>query len=179
MQNDEVVYFNMDKENFFFRDTNGLNVTNGKTDHEGVEIGLLIPILDRFDAGLNYTHAQHEYKSFQNASGIVKGNDIDTAPENIANTRFGWNFLAGGRAEIEWEHIGSYYLDARNEHEYDGHDVFHLRVSKPVHKNVTLHARINNLTDKAYATRGDFAFGSYRFFGGEERTIHGAVTLAF
>jgi iron complex outermembrane recepter protein len=175
----EVVYFNMDKENFFFRDTNGLNVTNGKTDHEGIEIGLLIPILDRFDAGLNYTHAQHDYKSFQNASGIVKGNDIDTAPENIANTRFGWNFLAGGRAEIEWEHMGAYYLDATNEHEYDGHDVFHLRVSKPVHKNVTLHARINNLTDKAYATRGDFAFGSYRFFGGEERTIHGAVTIAF
>ncbi|MFT4584257.1 MAG: iron complex outermembrane receptor protein [Gammaproteobacteria bacterium] len=175
----EAVYFNMDKENFFFRDTNGLNVTNGKTEHEGVEIGLVIPILDRFDAALNYTRAQHDYKSFRNASGIVKGNAVDTAPENIANTRFGWNFLSGGRAEIEWEHMGSYYLDPSNEHEYDGHDVFHLRVSKPVHKHVTLHARIDNLTDKAYATRADFAFGSYRFFGGEERTIHGGVTISF
>jgi iron complex outermembrane receptor protein len=44
---------------------------------------------------------------------------------------------------------------------------------------VTLHARIDNLSDKAYATRADFAFGSYRFFGGEERSFYGGVTISF
>ena len=175
----EAVLFLMDKQNFFFRDTNGLNVTNGKTDHRGIEIGLFIPLLDHFDIATNYTHARHEYRNFINASGIVAGNKVDTAPKNIANTRFGWNFVSGGRAEMEWQHMGSYYLEPSNAHQYEGHDVFHLRVSKPVHKNVTLHARIDNLSDKAFATRADFAFGSYRFFGGEERSFHGGMTISF
>ena len=97
----------------------------------------------------------------------------------MANSRFGWNFVNGGRAEMEWQHMGSYHLDPANAHKYEGHDVFHLRVSKPIHRNVTLHARIDNLSDKAYATRADFAFGSYRFFGGEERSFHGGVTISF
>ena len=175
----EAVFFTMDKENFFFRDTNGLNVTNGKTDHHGIEITLFVPVLDRFDIATTYTFAQHEYGDFVNASGIVAGNAVDTAPENMANVRFGWNFLKRGRAEMEWQHMGSYFLDPSSAHKYKGHDVFHLRVSKPVHNNVTLHARILNLSDKAYATRADFAFGAYRFFGGEERSFHGGMTISF
>jgi iron complex outermembrane receptor protein len=175
----EAVLFLMDKENFFFRDTNGLNVTNGKTDHRGVELALFIPLLGHFDIAMNYTHARHEYRNFINVSGSAAGNEVDTAPKNMANSRFGWNFVNGGRAEMEWQHMGSYHLDPANAHKYEGHDVFHLRVSKPIHRNVTLHARIDNLSDKAYATRADFAFGSYRFFGGEERSFHGGVTISF
>ena len=175
----EIVLFLMSKQNFFFRDTNGLNVTNGKTDHRGIEIGLFIPLLDRFDIATNYTHARHEYRNFINASGILAGNKVDTAPKNIANTRFGWNFNGDGRAEIEWQHMGAYYVDPNNVNDYKGHDVFHLRVTMPLHKKVRLYARIDNLSDEAYATRADFAFGSYRFFGGEERSFHGGITISF
>ncbi len=175
----EAVFFTMRKENFFFRDSNGLNVTNGKTDHHGIEIALFVPVTDRLDIATNYTFAKHEYDAFTNTSGAAKGNAVDTAPEHMADFRFGWNFVTGGRAELEWQHMGSYFLDPSNAHKYGGHDVFHLRVSKPVHKNVTLHARINNLSGNEYATRADFAFGDYRFFGGEERSFHGGMTVSF
>jgi len=32
-------------------------------------------------------------------------------------------------------------------------------------------ARVNNLTDRAYADRADYAFGNYRYFPGRGRTL--------
>ena len=181
--NYELLGYYMKKKNFFFRDSFGNNVTDGKTKHRGVEASLFMPLTQQFDVGANYTYAIHQYDFDQAAKfgndTITSGDDIDTAPRNIANVRFGWNYLANSRAEIEWSHIGEYFLDPANNHTYDGHDVFNLRTDWYVTSNVMVRGQILNLTDVGYADRADFAFGDYRFFPGQGRNYHVGVSYNF
>jgi iron complex outermembrane recepter protein len=73
--------------------------------------------------------------------------------------------------ELEWIAIGSYYVDAANAHSYEGHDLLNLRLGWDVTDDWSTGLRVNNLTDRAYADRADFAFGNYRYFPGRERSV--------
>ncbi|MEH6710322.1 MAG: hypothetical protein V7733_03850, partial [Paraglaciecola polaris] len=66
-----------------------------------------------------------------------------------------------------------------NEHEYSGHDLLNLRTQLRVNKHLSLNANIENLTDEKYASRADYAFGSYRYFGGQPRTFYLGGQYAF
>ena len=76
------------------------------------------------------------------------------------------------RIELEWEKIDSYPVDERNAHFYQGHDVFNLRTKMPINENISIGIYVNNITDKNYANRADFAFGSYRYFVGQKREVY-------
>ncbi len=99
---------------------------------------------------------------------IVSGNDMDTAPRTLGSLRVGWNGLRA-LIELEWVHIGAYYLDAANEHRYDGHDLLNARAVWRVSDRWSLTGRVNNITDELYADRADFAFGEYRYLPGRPR----------
>ena len=177
--NYEISLFYMKKRNFFFRDSAGLNVTNGRTKHRGVEVALNMPLGEQFDLAANYTYARHSYDFDNASSGVESGNDVDTAPRHIANVRLGWNIKANTRAELEWLHMGDYFLDPSNEHEYDGHDLVNLRFTSQLTSNITLHGQVKNLFDEEYADRADFAFGDYRFFPGRDRTFEIGASYQF
>ena len=85
--------------------------------------------------------------------------------------RLDWQFLPAANVELEWVSVGRYFVDAGNANEYEGHDLLNLRVGWNVGQSWTTTLRINNLTDRAYADRADFAFGNYRYFPGRERTL--------
>ncbi|MDX2370722.1 MAG: TonB-dependent receptor, partial [Colwellia sp.] len=163
----EVVVYNMNKDNFFFRDAQGLNVTDGETSHQGLELSVNYDLTDELSVAVNYSYGQHEYEFDHASSGVVKGNKVDTAPEQLANVRLAWQPTDNSKLELEWLHMGEYYLDPANEHDYAGHDLLQLRGSMALNNNTRLFARIENLTDEKYASRADYAFGSYRFFGGQ------------
>jgi iron complex outermembrane receptor protein len=57
--------------------------------------------------------------------------------------------------------------------------LWQLRGAINLNSDVDLFARIENLTDEKYASRADYAFGSYRFFGGQPRAIHVGVNVNF
>jgi len=183
--NYEVAAYYMKKKNFFFRDSFGNSVTDAKTKHRGVEVSLSLPLGEQFDIAANYTHAIHEYdsdheaKSNLQSQAISSGDEIDTAPRNIANVRLGWNFQADSRAELEWSHMGSYYTDPANTAEYDGHDLFNLRVNTQVTSGLAIHGQIKNLFDEEYADRADFAFGDHRYFPGRERHYEVGASYSF
>ncbi len=177
--------FYMKKKNFFFRDSFGNSVTNAKTKHRGIEMSLSMPLGEQFDISANYTHALHTYDSSHAAKAslasqaITKGDEIDTAPKNIADVRLGWNFRTDSRAELEWSHIGNYYTDPAHTAEYKGHDLFNLRINTQVSKHLAIHGQIKNLFDTEYADRADFAFGDYRFFPGRDRNYEIGASYSF
>lgn len=175
----EVSLFYMKKKNFFFRDSDGLNVTDGKTKHRGLEVALSMPLFEQFDLGANYTYARHTYDFTNTASEVFSGNDIDTAPRHIANVRLGWDVNPHSRAELEWQHMGDYYLEPSNEHKYDGHDLLNLRVETKVTEKLTLHGQVKNILNEEYADRADYAFGSYRFFPGQKRNFQIGASYSF
>jgi iron complex outermembrane receptor protein len=169
-----IAAFTMEKDNVIFRDANAFNVSDGKTDHVGIEYEFSWPILDTLTVSLAGTYAEHTYafdRAIEGGETIISGRDVDTAPRHINTARVNWQFLPSATAELEWYSVGRYWLDAANAHEYGGHDLLNLRVAWNVTDSWSTLVRLNNVTDRAYADRADFAFGNYRYFPGRGRSL--------
>ena len=73
--------------------------------------------------------------------------------------------------ELEWQHMGRYFLEPTETHDYEGHELLHLRLNQQLSRHFSWSVRLTNLTDEQYADRADFAFGDYRYFIGEPRSL--------
>ncbi len=175
----ELVGYTMEKENYFFRDSQGFNVEDGKTDHQGVELSYFIDLSKNFKLSGSASFSKHKYNFDHTPNGIKNGNIIDSAPKDLANTRLSYLFSNNGKVEIEWIKIGGYPVDEKNAHFYDGHDTFNLRIQGSLGEATTIAFKVSNLTDQRYANRADFAFGSYRYFAGHEREFHFSLNKEF
>ena len=72
--------------------------------------------------------------------------------------------------------MGSYYLNASNTQRYDGHDLLHAVLTTQTGPLI-VGLKVRNVLDRAYAERADFAFGSFRYFPGQPRSVF--VTLRY
>lgn len=176
----DVTAFVERKRDEVLRDSNGFNVSAGRTRAEGVELALTVMPLERhtFDAAV--TWSRHRYDFSQVIAGgetIVSGNDVDTAPRWMGSLH--WRFAPSERltTELEGIYLGRHYVNAENTERYDGHLLFNLRADWEVRPGTRLSARVLNLTDERYADRADFAFGNYRYFPGQPRRAHLAVEV--
>ena len=181
--NFEVSAYGMQKDNFFFRNSDGFNITNGKTSHRGIELSASLPISEIFEFSGNLNLARHEY-DFTDlvgsaSSSAIKGDPVDSAPDVFGHAKVKAKLADGVFAELEWRHMGEYALDPGNTAFYPGHDVMVLRGQYKVSDAAVLFARIDNLWDTNYANRADFAFGAERYFPGRPRTIFWGIRGEF
>ncbi len=179
----EVAAYAMQKDNFFFRNSDGFNVTNGKTSHRGLELSVVLPISEIFEVSGNINLARHEY-DFTDlvgsaSSSVTKGDPVDSAPDVFGHAKIKANLTAGVSTELEWRHMGDYALDPGNTEFYSGHDVMVLRGQYKISDAAILFARIDNLWDQDYANRADFSFGAERYFPGRPRTIFWGIRGEF
>ena len=178
-----VTAFAMKKHNVFFRDADGFNVTGGQTRHHGLELALDWLASSTLTFNLAGSWARHLYdfdRPVSTASETIRaGAEIDTAPEWLWNVRARWQPTARFSGELEWSHMGRYFTDAGNLHSYDGHDLFHLRARYQWREGAEIFGAIRNLLDTRYAERADYAFGSDRYFPGEERGVSIGVRVGF
>ena len=173
----EATAFIMKKENYHFRDGDDRYETDGKTDHVGVEMSLDWMLTRDWSLATQLTYAQHEY-AFDREVGqvpfgsnpletITDGNTVDGAPETLANTRIRFKYNERTHINFDWEHVGSYFMDASNSTEYDGHNIFAVSADYILSGQSRLSLRIDNLLDEEYAKRADKWFGNDRYFPGE------------
>ena len=179
----DVVGFWADKRNFFFRDSNGFNVLDGRTRHVGVETSIGWEPTERFRLVGALTYARHTYR-FDNvvgtASEIIRfGADVDTAPRILSNLRAVWRPLDRAEIEAEWVRVGRYFTNAANSNIYEGHNLMHLRLGFELTRQFSVFFAARNVLDRLYAERADFAFGNERFFPGEERTFSFGLSARF
>ena len=175
----EIVGYTMKKQDYFFRDSQGFNVENGVTKHNGIEFNYFKTFGDNFEISGSLSFADHEYDFNHTPNKIVKGNTIDSAPKELANTRFTYLPTIGGKFELEWIRVGDYPINESNAHNYEGHDIFNLRLKRDLTGKTSIGLNIRNLTDERYATRADYAFGSYRYFVGNEREFYFSLEKEF
>lgn len=166
-------FYSLEKDNVIYRDSDFFNVSNGETWHRGVELTFDQQLSDVLRVDFAGTYARHSYEHSQlSGEQDVKGNDIDTAPKVLFNTRLSYDVTEEIQAQLEWQHVSSYYTDAENLNEYDGHDLVHGRISWDVTNSITLYARINNMLDTEYAERADYtSFSGPRYFPGRPRNF--------
>lgn len=149
-------------------------VNAGKTRHQGVELGVQAQLWSQLQLALSYSHAKHSYEDWQTGNQDFSGNDMATAPRNLANTRltytpFGAQHL---RTQLEWQHLGSYWLDDANTQKYAGHDVVNLRTNYSFDKLWSVFASINNLADVRFAESASLNANNPVYSPGTERAFY-------
>mgnify|MGYP003708046257 FL=1 len=169
----DVAAYYAEKENFFFRDSDGLNVTDGSTRHQGIEAQAAYDI---FGDGLltvsgTASYAEHTYtfdRIVASGSEIIRsGNEVDTAPNWLGDVRLTWRPTDAFEASVSAEYIGEYFTDPANTQTYPGHTVTQARASYDFTETLEGFVIVRNLFDLNYADRADFAFGGNRYFPGE------------
>ncbi|MEX0297778.1 MAG: TonB-dependent receptor, partial [Kordiimonas sp.] len=183
--NDRVSYnfafYAMQKDNYIFRDSSFFNVDNGKSDHLGAELMLAMNLTDTLSVRANANIAQHQYDFDYISNGInLNGNDIDTAPRSFGSAQLAWQPIAAISTELEWVHMGSYYLDPENAHKYEGHNYLNFRASYQVAETTSIFLRITNVTNVKYAERADFtSFTNERYFPGKPTSVFAGINFDF
>jgi len=171
-----LVAFAMEKREVIYQDADRRNVSGARTRHEGIEYTLALDLGAGWQLSADGTLALHRYDSADALQGLpagtdIKGNDIDTAPRRFSSVRLSWEATGSTSAELEWQHMGRYFLEPTESFDYPGHDLLHLRVRHEIAPGWSLTARLSNLLDEDYAERADYAFGDYRYFVGEPREL--------
>jgi iron complex outermembrane recepter protein len=169
-------------DNFIFRDSAGLNVSDGETESHGVELAVQ-QAWGRHAFELSTTYAEHRYAFTGGATGgefIEDGNMMDTAPRWLGNAV--WRYTPVPRFESELELVvqGEHYINADNTAEYGGHEVFHWRGRYTLNDRTTIFARVVNLLDAEYADRADYTVFDperYRYFPAMPRQLYVGVTF--
>lgn len=161
-----AVYF-QDKRNVLLRDANGFNIDGGRTRHHGVEYELQGVLGPGWDVELAGSWAHHRYafsRAIDGGENVVSGTDIDTAPRVLANLSLRWRGPRGLSAALQLQHVGAYNVDASGSRSYPGHTVAGLRVGWRRADGQGFRLQVENLLDRSYADRADFAQGEYRYF---------------
>jgi len=155
----DVTAYSLKKDNDILSQRDPTNQTtiatnNGSTRHEGVELGLGKAFGKEWRLDIAYSYARHTYETWITnpfTGANLNGNEIESAPRRLGNTRLTWTPATGTTAQLEWVKMGSYWLDAGNTGKYGGHDLWHLRASHRLSKGLSVAARIMNLADKRHA----------------------------
>ena len=176
----ELNLFKMQKANVIFQDSQRQNINGGQTSHQGLEFAFRYVFLEQYYLSTAGTLATHKYDDTLTLSREdIQGNLVDTAPKEMASAQLGWQSENGATLELEWQHLGSYYLNPENTADYAGHNLLNLRASFELSSQLSLNARLLNLSDQDYAERADFAFGNYRYFVGEPRSLFVGLRYQF
>lgn len=129
-------------------------VNAGETLHRGIEFGLGVPFADVWRVDLSLSYAKHTYEKWTvSGTDDYSGKEMEAAPRVIANTRLTYapGYMNGGRVQLEWFRLGSYYHDQANTTKYDGHSLLNLRANYPFDKRWEVFGSVTNLTDRKYA----------------------------
>lgn len=159
--------------------TNERQVVNaGETLHQGIELGLGAELTPALQLDVAASYAKHTYENWI-ISGTVdySGNEIETAPRSIANTRLSYTpkLLNGGQASLEWVKLGSYWMDAGNTQKYAGHDLYNARFMYAVNDSLEISASVMNLTDERYAESSSVSSGQRQYAPGMPRTAYAGL----
>jgi outer membrane receptor protein involved in Fe transport len=146
-------------------------VNAGKTRHRGVELGLKAPLGRRFRLDVASSYAEHRYVDWVTGQGDFSGHEMESAPRVLINTRLTWTPSDRGRLQLEWTQVGSYWLDAQNTAEYQGHALLNLRGNWEVARHVAFYASLYNLGDERYADSASISSSTPVFSPGLPRTL--------
>lgn len=179
----DLAAYTADKDNFFFRDSDGLNVTDGSTRHQGIEIAANWTLSDQFSLGGNLSWSDQTYtftRIGEAGNEIIRnGNQIDTAPEWLANLALTWQASDQVSLQVSADYVGEYFTNAANTQDYPGHLVTNLRGNYALSDALEAFVIIRNLSDETYADRADFAFGNERYFPGEPLNVTLGIRKTF
>jgi outer membrane receptor protein involved in Fe transport len=156
------------------------NRNAGKTSHKGIEIGINVNPLKSVSLRFGGAYSEHRFTEFVEKGTAYSGNEMNGAPRWMHNAEIWYrpSFIAGLRLGLEWQKIGSYYLDPLNTTKYDGYDVLNVRAG---YRFGAMEFWINlmNVTDKYYAYTASKSNFGYSYTPAEPRNFNIGLSYDF
>ena len=141
------------------------NANGGTTIHEGLEASTSLTLTDQLEAKIAYSYSTHKYEN----DPKYKSNEMASAPRSTANTRLFYSPIAGLTLMGEWQYVGSYWMDNENTKKYNGYSIGNLKADYKIKENISVFGKVNNITDKRYATRATYEYSSNNYTPGDPR----------
>ena len=174
--NYRVALYWMQKDDVIIQDSNRRNINGGKTLDRGIEADFNWQLSPSLQWQLQGSYSKHQYG---NDALAPEGNELDTAPRQLASTRLRWQPFDSSTFEFEVQYQGAYFLDGNNLYNYPGYTLGNVRWRQQLNEQIYTVLRVNNVADINYAERADYAFGNYRYFVGEPRAAYIELGLDF
>jgi Outer membrane receptor proteins, mostly Fe transport len=151
-------------------DGSSLNMNAGKTLHQGIELGINARPFTPLSIRFNSAYSKHQFTEFVEKGTTYNGHEMNGAPRWMHNAEAWWRptFVKGLRLGLEWQKLGSYFMDPLNTVKYAGHDVFHIRAGYQW-KAMELWMHIMNVVDTYYAYTSSKSNYGYSYTPGEPR----------
>jgi iron complex outermembrane receptor protein len=153
-------------------------VNAGRTRHRGMEFGWGWRIGGpwRVDGAVSY--ARHTYVDWVTAQANFSGQEMESAPRLIAQTRMQWEARPGCSVALEWVHWGRYWLEASHDSrfgQYPGHDLLHLQTRWALAPWLGVFGRVHNLSDARWADSAAVSSNTAVYSPGQPRTLYAGV----
>ncbi len=154
---------------------------DGKTRHQGVELGLsgtVRALGGEFDGRLAYT-----YSDFRFRDGVYSGNRLPGVPRNLfaAEILYRRGALQLG-PNVRWV-SGDTPVDFENREWYDGYAILGFKLDYQIAKSTHLFLQGDNLTDKRYisyaTTPRNSTSGGVYFYPGNGISVAGGVRFTY
>ncbi len=161
-------------------DGSSRNMNTGRTRHMGIELGMKAsPVKDvsiRFSSALS----KHRFIEFVEKGVSYNQNEMNNAPHWMHNAEIWYTpaFIRGIRLGLEWQKLGSYYMDPLNTVKYEGFDAFNLRVAYK-YKSLELWVNMMNATDRYYAYTSSKSNFGYSYTPAEPRHFNMGIAYDF
>jgi outer membrane receptor protein involved in Fe transport len=148
----------------------------GRSRHRGIELGGAVKLSSELSLDLSAALTTNKFVDYTTNGVSYSGKNESQAPSRVYDAQLNYQprFLPRLAASIEWNHIGSYWVEDANVNRQPGHEMFNFRASYRALKSLNLTARIMNLTDVKYPS--DVAnFGSLNYRPGMPFTAYAGV----
>ncbi len=146
-----------------------------KTIHQGIELSLSSTLTSEISSKVAFSYAEHKYDD----DAEFGNNEQEQAPNDTANVRLIYKpkMLRGLTTMLEWEHVGSWWLDNNNTKKYNGYDIGNIKLSYRRNKNLMFFAKVNNISDVIYAESANISFGRERYTPAAPRQFFAGVEV--
>jgi iron complex outermembrane recepter protein len=128
------------------------NKNAGKTSHEGIEFGINATPAKDVTVRFSAAYSEHRFVDFIEKGINYNGNEMNGAPHWTHNAEIWYkpSFIKDLRIGLEWQKIGSYYMDPKNSVKYEGYNVLNVRVGYQ-HNGFEFWMNVINATDNYYS----------------------------
>jgi outer membrane receptor protein involved in Fe transport len=161
------------------------NANAGKTLSQGIELGMTAYPFRSLQIRFSGAYSKHEFLEYIERGVKLTGNQINSAPQFIANAEITYrpDYAKGLRLMAEWQMMSSYFMDPTNLVKYEGFHVMNLRAGynmshtkKPFLRGAEVWINVINALDAYYAVNSSRSNFGRNYTLGEPRNINVGVS---
>lgn len=156
------------------------NRNTGKTQHAGIEYGITYKPSGQWMIRLSAANSKHRFIDYVEKNVAYNGMEMPGAPHFFSNAELMYKpvFIKGLRIGLEWQHLGSYYMDNLNTKKYGGYDLLNIRTGYKL-KAFEIWVNVLNAGNRYYSTLASKSGSTLAYNLGDPREISVGIAYQF